>query len=112
MNADSSRSSMSRRSFTRLALCGVAAGAAWRPGQARAAPKLEELPPGARIGTGSPRRIGQLLARRRDLRFEAIRGNVDTRLRKLSCGSQPPKGASRRAMQTGLLGKRIMEFEK
>jgi hydroxymethylbilane synthase len=47
---------------------------------------LEDLPPGARIGTGSPRRIGQLLARRGDLRFEAIRGNVDTRLRKLSEG--------------------------
>jgi len=47
---------------------------------------LEDLPPGARIGTGSPRRIGQLLARRRDLKFAAIRGNVDTRLRKLSEG--------------------------
>jgi len=48
--------------------------------------RLEELPPGAKIGTGSPRRIGQLLALRRDLKFAAIRGNVDTRLRKLSAG--------------------------
>jgi len=47
---------------------------------------LPDLEPGARIGTGSPRRIGQLLALRPDLRFEAIRGNVDTRLRKLSEG--------------------------
>src|SRR5262245_28704596 len=47
---------------------------------------LEDLAPYARIGTGSPRRIAQLLARRPDLRFEPIRGNVDTRLRKLSEG--------------------------
>jgi hydroxymethylbilane synthase len=47
---------------------------------------LEDLEPGARIGTGSPRRIGQLLARRQDLQFEPIRGNVDTRLRKLAEG--------------------------
>lgn len=48
--------------------------------------RLEDLLPGAQIGTGSPRRIGQLLALRRDLKFAAIRGNVDTRLRKLSAG--------------------------
>ncbi len=47
---------------------------------------VEDLQSGARIGTGSPRRIGQLLAQRRDLRCEPIRGNVDTRLRKLSEG--------------------------
>jgi len=47
---------------------------------------LEELPSGARVGTGSPRRIGQILAFRRDLRFEAIRGNVDTRVKKLGKG--------------------------
>lgn len=44
---------------------------------------LAGLPPGARIGTGSPRRRVQLLARRPDLTVEAIRGNVETRLRKL-----------------------------
>ena len=47
---------------------------------------FEALQAGARIGTGSPRRIGQLMAQRQDLRFEPIRGNVDTRLRKLSEG--------------------------
>jgi hydroxymethylbilane synthase len=43
---------------------------------------LESLPPGARVGTGSPRRAAQLLAARRDLRIEPVRGNVDTRVRK------------------------------
>ena len=47
---------------------------------------LDGLPEGARVGTGSPRRIGQILALRRDLRFEPVRGNVDTRLRKLREG--------------------------
>ncbi len=47
---------------------------------------LEALPTGARIGTSSPRRRAQLLARRPDLRVETIRGNVQTRLAKLSEG--------------------------
>jgi hydroxymethylbilane synthase len=47
---------------------------------------LEDLPRGAVIGTGSPRRVGQIRAMRPDLRFLAIRGNVDTRLRKLREG--------------------------
>jgi hydroxymethylbilane synthase len=41
------------------------------------------LPPRARIGTSSPRRRALLLAERPDLTVEPIRGNVDTRLRKL-----------------------------
>lgn len=48
---------------------------------------LESLPAGARVGTGSPRRVAQLLARRPDLRAVPIRGNVDTRLRKLAEGA-------------------------
>jgi hydroxymethylbilane synthase len=47
---------------------------------------LDALPPGALIGTSSPRRRAQLQALRPDLRFEVIRGNVDTRLRKLREG--------------------------
>ncbi len=47
---------------------------------------LGDLPQGAVIGTGSPRRVGQIRALRPDLRFEAIRGNVDTRIRKLREG--------------------------
>lgn len=40
-------------------------------------------PPGSRVGTGSPRRAAQLLARRPDLTVLDIRGNVDTRLQRL-----------------------------
>lgn len=47
---------------------------------------LEEVPEGARIGTASVRRRSQLLALRDDLRVVPIRGNVDTRLRKLEEG--------------------------
>ena len=43
---------------------------------------LEELPPGARIGTSSPRRSAQLKSLRPNVQATPIRGNVDTRLRK------------------------------
>jgi len=48
--------------------------------------RLRELPASARIGTGSLRRRVQLLALRPDLAVTPIRGNVDTRLRKLHAG--------------------------
>ena len=44
---------------------------------------LKELPNGAIVGTSSLRRVAQLQAYRPDLRFVPIRGNIDTRLRKL-----------------------------
>ncbi len=47
---------------------------------------LDALPEGARVGTSSLRRVVQLLARRPDLRIEPLRGNLDTRLRKLDEG--------------------------
>lgn len=47
------------------------------------AASLDELPPRARIGTSSLRRRALLLARRPDLLIEDLRGNLDTRLRKL-----------------------------
>ncbi len=47
---------------------------------------VDALPPGAVVGTGSRRRRAQLLHLRPDLRLEDIRGNVDTRLRKLEDG--------------------------
>ncbi len=61
-----------RRADPRDALVGRAAGAC-----------LEHLPRGARVGTGSLRRRSQLLALRPDLDVRPLRGNVDTRLRKL-----------------------------
>lgn len=47
---------------------------------------LESLPPGARIGTSSLRRSAQLLALRDDFVIDPIRGNIDTRIRKLRSG--------------------------
>jgi hydroxymethylbilane synthase len=47
---------------------------------------ISELPPNARVGTGSLRRRAQLLHQRPDLQMLDIRGNVDTRLRKLAGG--------------------------
>jgi hydroxymethylbilane synthase len=47
---------------------------------------LAELPAGARVGTGSPRRIAQLRSVRPDLEVVDLRGNVDTRLGKVASG--------------------------
>jgi hydroxymethylbilane synthase len=60
------------RDDPRDALCGTA--------------KLADLPRGARVGTGSPRRVAQLRAVRPDLDVVPIRGNADTRLRKVADG--------------------------
>jgi hydroxymethylbilane synthase len=64
------------RDDPRDCLCGV-------PGRTV---KLADLPAGARIGTGSPRRMAQLRALRADLDVVPIRGNADTRLRKVADG--------------------------
>ncbi|MDF1760680.1 MAG: hydroxymethylbilane synthase [Coxiellaceae bacterium] len=48
--------------------------------------RLDDLPHGASIGTGSPRRESQLKALRPDINIKPIRGNVDTRLKKLDDG--------------------------
>jgi len=48
--------------------------------------RLEDLPRGAIVGTSSLRRQAQLYALRPDLRIESLRGNVDTRIRKLDAG--------------------------
>jgi hydroxymethylbilane synthase len=60
------------RADPRDAICGAAS--------------LDALAPGARIGTSSLRRAAQIRAARDDLELVEIRGNVDTRLRKLAAG--------------------------
>ena len=60
------------RADPRDALCGAAA--------------LDALPAGASVGTASVRRRAQLLALRPDLELRELRGNVDTRLRRLAEG--------------------------
>jgi hydroxymethylbilane synthase len=52
----------------------------------RTGQKLAELPPGARVGTSSLRRAVSILEARPDLKAEPVRGNVDTRLRKVQEG--------------------------
>jgi hydroxymethylbilane synthase len=53
----------------------------------RAGLRLDELPAGARVGTSSLRRQCQLKAMRPDLRVADLRGNVNTRIRKLQEGA-------------------------
>jgi hydroxymethylbilane synthase len=60
------------REDPRDAICGV--------------PRLAALAPGARVGTSSLRRAAQLRAVRSDVEVVELRGNVDTRLRKLAEG--------------------------
>ena len=48
--------------------------------------RLDDLAPGSRVGTDSPRRLGFLLARRPDLAVHPLHGNVDTRLGRLDSG--------------------------
>ncbi|TAL42670.1 MAG: hydroxymethylbilane synthase, partial [Salinibacterium sp.] len=47
---------------------------------------VDTLPPGSRVGTGSPRRMAQLHSRRPGLEVVDVRGNVDTRLSKVAKG--------------------------
>jgi hydroxymethylbilane synthase len=68
-----------------LAIVGVPARADARDALCGAA-SLDELAEGAHVGTASLRRRAQLLAARPDLEVSDLRGNVDTRLRKLADG--------------------------
>jgi hydroxymethylbilane synthase len=56
------------------------------PRDAMVGRRLDELSPGAKVGTSSLRRSAQLRRLRPDLEVESVRGNVDTRLRKLDEG--------------------------
>jgi hydroxymethylbilane synthase len=51
------------------------------------ADSIDALPPGARVGTSSPRRAAQLRAIRPDLQTEILRGNVATRMAKVESGA-------------------------
>lgn len=59
---------------------------------ARDALTLAELPAGSRVGTGSPRRRAQLLARRPDLEVVDLRGNIDTRLGRVGAAADVDSG--------------------
>ena len=48
--------------------------------------RLQDLPPGATVGTGSPRRVAQLRALRPDLSYVDVRGNIGTRLARVAPG--------------------------
>jgi hydroxymethylbilane synthase len=52
------------------------------PRDALVGARLDDIPAGGRIGTGSVRRQAQLAAVRPDLRFESLRGNIETRIAK------------------------------
>jgi hydroxymethylbilane synthase len=72
--------------------------------------RLSELPTGARIGTGSPRRKAQLASLRTDLKVLPIRGNVDTRLRKTYSGEVDGVILAAAALRRLGLEERITEY--
>jgi len=72
--------------------------------------RLEELPHGARVGTASLRRAAQLRAVRPDLRVETIRGNVQTRLRKVEEGFDAVVLAHAGLKRLGLADKVVQVF--
>jgi hydroxymethylbilane synthase len=69
-----------------LELCAMLERADPRDALLSAGPGLDELPPGATVGTTSLRRQAQLRAVRPDLELADLRGNVDTRIRRLREG--------------------------
>jgi hydroxymethylbilane synthase len=71
---------------------------------------LRALPAGAKVGTCSLRRKCQLQARRPDLQFLDLRGNVDTRLRKLDRGGLDAVILAAAGLQRLGLGERIAEL--
>jgi len=71
---------------TGLALCGVLERADLRDALLSSGPRLLELPAGARVGTTSLRRQAQVRAVRPDLVLADLRGNVDTRIKRLREG--------------------------
>ena len=70
---------------------------------------LDALPQGAVVGTGSLRRRAQILHVRHDLRMADVRGNVDTRLRKLDQGDYHAVVLAEAGLRRLGLGNRITE---
>jgi hydroxymethylbilane synthase len=75
----------------------------------RGGERLEALPEGARVATGSLRRAALLRALRPDLRPVQIRGNVQTRLRKLAAGEAEALLMARAGLERLGLGERITQ---
>jgi len=71
--------------------------------------KLAELPAGARVLSGSLRRKAQILHRRGDLEVVDIRGNIDTRLRKLDKGDAEAMLMAAAGLRRAGLAERITE---
>lgn len=71
---------------------------------------LQALPEGAVVGTSSLRRLTQLRALRPDLRIEPLRGNLDTRLRKLDEGQYDAIVLAAAGLKRLGLGDRIRQF--
>ena len=71
---------------------------------------LSALPPGAVVGTSSFRRKIQILRRRPDLTVKDIRGNVDTRLKKMDSGEYQALVMSAAGMERLGWGDRIREY--
>jgi hydroxymethylbilane synthase len=65
--------------------------------------RLQDLPQGAVVGTSSLRRQAQIRALRPDLSIESLRGNVDTRLRKLDAEAAPSTPANAQRMDAIVL---------
>jgi len=76
----------------------------------RVAGRLADLPPGARVGTSSIRRIVQLKAARPDIEAIPLRGNVDTRLRKLDEGEYDALILAAAGLERLGLGERITQL--
>ncbi|HEY3302107.1 MAG TPA: hydroxymethylbilane synthase [Candidatus Binatia bacterium] len=71
---------------------------------------LKDLPAGAKLGTGSLRRRAQILHCRPDLSVEPIRGNVDTRLRKMDAGEVDGLVMAAAGLKRLGLEKRVTEY--
>ncbi|MBE3551550.1 MAG: hydroxymethylbilane synthase [Kyrpidia tusciae] len=71
---------------------------------------FDDLPSGARVGTSSLRRVAQLRRYRPDLAFIPLRGNVDTRLRKLAAGEVDAVVLAAAGVVRLGLGDRITEY--